>query len=141
MKKLLLISLFFPMIGFGQINEQSPIDALINVVLEGTSNYFEHRNDVVHNNEFKISTKKKCIDWNSSQLIKWKIIVPKDSLEVIYNLVDFKTMIKNKLRWKIPYCNKEINQWVFYSQWNIGILERLIKKEGRLLNVFTYVAY
>ena len=85
MKKLLLISLFFPMIGFGQINEQSPIDALINVVLEGTSNYFEHRNDVVHNNEFKISTKKKCIDWNSSQLMKWKIIAPKDSLQIIRN--------------------------------------------------------
>ena len=49
------------MIGFGQINEQSPIDALINVVLEGTSNYFEHRNDVVYNNEIKISTKKNVL--------------------------------------------------------------------------------
>ena len=98
MRNLFFTLLCIPLIGFGQINEQSPLDALINVVLEGTSNYFEHRNDVVHNNEFKISTKKKCIDWNSSQLIKWKIIVPKDSLEVIYNLVDFKTMIKNKLR-------------------------------------------
>ena len=78
------------MIGFGQINEQSPIDALINVVLEGTSNYFEHRNDVVFNNEFKIDTKKNCIDWNSSQLIKWEIFAPKDSLEIIHNLGGFK---------------------------------------------------
>ena len=81
------------MIGFGQISEQSPIDALINVVLEGTSNYFEHRNDLVQNNEFKISTKKNCVDWNSSQFMKWKVITPKDSLEIIrnplyFNLID-----------------------------------------------------
>ena len=58
MKNLLLILLCLPMIGFGQINEQSPLDTLINIVLEGNSNYFENRNDLVYNNEFKIYTKK-----------------------------------------------------------------------------------
>ena len=92
MKKLLLILFFLPMIGFGQINEQSPLDALINVVLEGTLNYFEHRNDVVHNSEFKMSTKKYSVDWNSSQLIRWKIIAPKDSLEIMLKFEGFKTI-------------------------------------------------
>ena len=50
------------MIGVGHINEQSPLDILINVVLEVTSNYFYHRNDVVYNNEFKISTKKNLLE-------------------------------------------------------------------------------
>ena len=92
MRNLFFTLLCIPLIGFGQINEQSPLDALINVVLEGTSNYFEHRNNVVHNNEFKISTKKNCINWNSSQLMKWKIIAHKDSLEIICNLRSFKTI-------------------------------------------------
>ncbi len=34
----------------------------------------------------------KKIYWNSSQLMKWKIIDPKDSLEIIRDLRDFKTI-------------------------------------------------
>ena len=28
----------------------------------------------------------KSVDWNSSHLIKWKVIAPKDSFEIVLNL-------------------------------------------------------
>ena len=94
MKNLLLILLCLPMIGFGQINEQSPLDALINIVLEGASNYFEHKNDLVYNNDLKFL--QKSVDWNSSQLIKWKVIAPKDSFEIVLNLRTLNNRLTNK---------------------------------------------
>jgi hypothetical protein len=53
MKKPLIILLYLPMTGFGYTNKQSPLDALLNIVLEGALNYFEHRSDIIHNGEFK----------------------------------------------------------------------------------------
>ena len=41
-----------------------PVDAAINAALE-------------------IKTKKNSIDWSDAQLIKWRIIEPKDSLKII----------------------------------------------------------
>ena len=43
------------MLGFGQTNKQSPLDVLLNIMLEGALNCFEHRSDIIHNGEFKIN--------------------------------------------------------------------------------------
>jgi len=86
MKKLLLILLCLPMIGFGQQNSNqmgNSIDAAINTVLEYTFEYINKENFYTPNSEFKISTKKDSIDWNNAQFIKWKVIQPKDSLKII----------------------------------------------------------
>ena len=86
MKKLLFILLFLPMIGFGQQNSNqmgNSIDAAINIVLEYTFEYLSKDNFATPNGEFKISTKKDSIDWNNTQFIKWKVIHPKDSLQII----------------------------------------------------------
>ena len=86
MKKLLFILLFLPMIGFGQKNSNqmgNSMDAAINIVLEYTFEYLSKDNFATPNGEFKISTKKDSIDWNNTQFIKWKVIQPKDSLQII----------------------------------------------------------
>ena len=75
-----------PMIGFRQQNSNqmgSSMDAAINTVLEYTFEYLSKDNFHTPNGEFKISTKKDSIDWNNTQFIKWKIIQPKDSLQII----------------------------------------------------------
>jgi len=86
MKKLLFILLFLPMIGFGQKNSNqmgNSMDAAINIVLEYTFEYLSKDNFATPNGEFKIATKKDSIDWNNTQFIKWKVIQPKDSLQII----------------------------------------------------------
>jgi len=86
MKKILLIFIALPMIGFGQQNSNqmgSSMDAAINTVLEYTFEYLSKDNFYTPNCEFKIPTKKDSIDWNNTQFIKWKIIQPKDSLQII----------------------------------------------------------
>ena len=86
MKKLLLILLCLPMIGFGQKNTNqmgNSMDAAINTVLEYTFEYLSKDNFYIPNGEFKISTKKDSIDWNNTQFIKWKVIQPKNSLQII----------------------------------------------------------
>ena len=86
MKKILIIFITLPMIGFGQQNSNqmgSSMDAAINTVLEYTFEYLSKDNFYTPNGEFKISTKKDSIDWNNTQFIKWKIIQPKDSLQII----------------------------------------------------------
>ena len=85
-KLLLLILLFLPIIGFGQKNTNqmgNSMDAAINIVLEYTFEYLSKDNFATPNGEFKISTKKDSIDWNNTQFIKWKVIQPKDSLQII----------------------------------------------------------
>ena len=85
MKKLLLITVITsPFALFGQdYNVMSPSDILINTVLESTGNYIEHKNDVDPAENLEIQTKKDSIDWNDTQLIKWQIIEPKDSVKII----------------------------------------------------------
>ena len=85
-KLLLLILLFLPIIGFGQKNTNqmgNSMDAAINTVLEYTFEYLSKDNFYIPNGEFKISTKKDSIDWNNTQFIKWKVIQPKNSLQII----------------------------------------------------------
>ena len=86
MKKLLIILLCLPMIGFGQKNTNqmgNSMDAAINTVLEYTFEYLSKDNFYIPNGEFKISTKKDSIDWNNTQFIKWKVIQPNNSLQII----------------------------------------------------------
>ena len=86
MKKILLIFIALPMIGFGQQNSNqmgSSMDAAINTVLEYTFEYLSKDNFHTPNGQFKISTKKDSIDWKNTQFIKWKVIQPKDSLQII----------------------------------------------------------
>ena len=92
MKKLLLILLCLPMIGFGQKNSnqlmtptdvvtQSAAIGLISgaVALVGGFDFINEDN-YIPNSKFKISSSNDSINWNSTQFTKWKIIVPKDSV-------------------------------------------------------------
>ena len=92
MKKLLLILLCLPMIGFGQkISNQlmTPTDVVTQkaaiglisgaVALVGGFNFLS-QHDYAPNSKFKISSNNDSINWNSPQFTKWKIIVPKDSI-------------------------------------------------------------
>jgi len=82
--RIIFIILIFPFALFGQdYNVMSPSDILINTVLESTGNYIEHKNDVDPAENLEIQTKKDSIDWNDTQLIKWQINEPKDSLKII----------------------------------------------------------
>ena len=59
------------------------MDAAINSALEITANYLQHKNDVEPSGNLEIKTKNNSIDWSDAQLIKWRIIEPKDSLKII----------------------------------------------------------
>ena len=95
MKKLLLILLCLPMIGFGQkISNQlmTPTDvvtqyAAIGIIggaaaLVGGFDLLSE-NDYPPNGKFKISSNKDSINWNSPQFTKWKIIKTKDSTSLL----------------------------------------------------------
>ena len=74
------------MIGFGQQNSNkmgNSKDAAINTVVEIAFECLSKDVFFTPNGEFKISTKKDSIDWNNTQLIKWKVIQPKNSLQII----------------------------------------------------------
>ena len=74
------------MIGFGQQNSNqmgNSKDAAINTVVEIAFECLSKDVFFTPNGEFKISTKKDSIDWNNTQFIKWKVIQPKDSLQII----------------------------------------------------------
>ena len=86
MKKLLLILLCLPLIGFGQQNSNqmgNSTDAVINTVLEISFECLSKDDFFTPNGEFKISAKKDSINWDNTQFIKWKLIQPKDSLQII----------------------------------------------------------
>jgi len=90
MKKLLVILLCLPMIGFGQkISNQlmTPTDvvtqnAAIGLICGAAALVggfdFLSEDDYATNGKFKISSCNDSINWNSPQFTKWKIIVPKD---------------------------------------------------------------
>ena len=78
--RIIFIILAFPLALFGQDNNLgTACDAAINAVLEITTNYLQHKNDVDPAEYLEFKTKKDSIDWNNKQLIKWKIIEKKDS--------------------------------------------------------------
>ena len=92
MKKLILILIALPMIGFGQkISNQlmTPTDVVTQnaaiglisgaVALVGGFDFLSEDN-YIPNSKFKISSSKDSINWNSTRFTKWKIIVPKDSI-------------------------------------------------------------
>ena len=86
MKELLLILLCVPIIGFGQKNSNqigNSMDAAINTVLEIAFECLSKDDFVTPNGGFKISTKKYSINWDNTQFIKWRVIQPKDSLQII----------------------------------------------------------
>ena len=82
--RIIFIILIFPLALCGQDNNVgNPCEAAINVVLELTSNYLQHKNYVEPNFKLEITTKNDGIDWNDAQLIKWQIIEPDDSLKIV----------------------------------------------------------
>ena len=84
MNRLIFIFLLIPFIFLAQDPKvMTPTDAVINIVLESTANYLEHKDDVDPAKDLNINTKSDSIDWNNKQLIKWQIIEPKDSLKII----------------------------------------------------------
>ena len=86
MKKLLLIIIFLPMIGFGQQNSNqigNSMDAAINTALEIAFEFLSKDVFFTPNGEFKISTQKDSINWDNTRFIKWKVIQLKDSLQII----------------------------------------------------------
>jgi len=89
MKKLLLILLCLPMIGFGQDNKEFTIkDLIINQVLENTINYIKNKNKVtctfkvdvppMNNNDFPPMNNN--LGWNDLRLHKWQIIDPNNTI-------------------------------------------------------------
>ena len=97
MKKLLLILLCLPMIGFGQKNSDqlmTPTDvvtqnAAIGLIcgaaaLVGGFNFLGAA-DYTSYGKFKIPSNNDSINWNSTQFTKWKIILPKVSICTEYD--------------------------------------------------------
>ena len=91
MKKLLLILLCLPMIGFGQdIRHFTIKDLIINQVLENTINYIENKNKVTYTFKVDLPPMNNSINWNDLRLVikksnwynhKWQIIELKDTIE------------------------------------------------------------
>lgn len=85
MKKLLLILICLPIIGFGQKNLNqigNSMDAAINTILEIAFECFSKDDIFTPNYKFKIYTKKDSINWDNTQFIKWKVIKPKGSFQI-----------------------------------------------------------
>ena len=86
MKKLLLILLCLPMIGFGQQNSNqmgNSTDAVINTILEIAFECLSKDDFLTPNGEIKISAKKDSINWDNTQFIKWKVMQPVEKRIVI----------------------------------------------------------
>ena len=72
MKIYIVILLFIPCALLAQNTKvMTTQDVLINAVLETTTNYLKHKNDVDQAEHLEFKTKKYSIDWNNKQLIKW----------------------------------------------------------------------
>ncbi|HJN63369.1 MAG TPA: hypothetical protein QGG91_01495 [Flavobacteriales bacterium] len=82
MKKLLLILLCLPLIGFGQDNREFTIkDLIINQVLENTINYIKNKNKVTYTFKVDVPPMNNNLGWNDLRLHKWQIIEPKDTIK------------------------------------------------------------
>ena len=74
MKKLLLILLCLPMIGFGQdLRTFTNCDLIINQLLENTISFIEDRNSPKLNFRFYLEKQESIINWNDKQFLKWQI--------------------------------------------------------------------
>ena len=79
MKKLLLIFLYFPMIGFGQdLRGFNKYDIIINQVLENTVSFIKDRNAPKAEFRFYLNNQKSSINWNEERFSRWQIIDKKD---------------------------------------------------------------
>ena len=79
MKKLLLILLCLPFIGFGQdLKGFSKCDIIINQVLENTVSFINDKNTPKTEFRFYLNNKKFPINWNEERFSKWQIIDKKD---------------------------------------------------------------
>tara|TARA_B110000459_G_C16251856_1_gene333783 strand:- start:98 stop:349 length:252 start_codon:yes stop_codon:yes gene_type:complete len=77
----IFIILAFPLTLFGLDNNFGHLcDAAVNALLEITSNYLVHKNDVNLSENIDFKIKKDCIDWTDIQFLKWQIIEPKNPL-------------------------------------------------------------
>jgi len=84
MKKLLLILLCLPFIGFGQdLRGFSKYDIIINQVLENTVSFIKDRNKPKTEFRFYLNNQKSSIDWNKERFSKWQIINKKNKLIVL----------------------------------------------------------
>ena len=80
MKKLLLILLCLPFIGFGQdIRGFSKRDIIVNQVLENTVSFIRERNIPKTEFRFYLYNEKYALDWNKKGLSKWQIIDKKEN--------------------------------------------------------------
>jgi hypothetical protein len=74
MKKLLLILLCLPMIGFGQdLRSFSSYDLIINHLLKNTIPFIKDKNSPKPNFRFYLEKQEFLINWNDERFSKWEI--------------------------------------------------------------------
>ena len=89
MKKIILILLCPPLLGFGQnLIVFTKRDLVINQILHNTAQYFNDKNTLKVEFRFFLKNQKSNIDWNKEKFSKWKIksterINPKDKSLII----------------------------------------------------------
>ena len=79
MKKLLLILLCLPFIGFGQdLRGFSKCDIIVNQVLENTVSFIKDKSTTKTEFRFYMNNEKSSINWNEKRFSKWQIIDKKE---------------------------------------------------------------
>ena len=74
MKKIILILLCPPLLGFGQnVIVFTKRDLVINQILHNTAKYFSDKNTPKVEFRFLLKNQKSNIDWNKEKFSKWKI--------------------------------------------------------------------
>ena len=75
MKRLLLILLCLPMIGFGQdLRGLNKCDIIINQILENTVGFIKDRNTPKEEFRFYLNNQKSLINWNEERFSRWQVI-------------------------------------------------------------------
>ena len=75
MKKLLLILLCLPFIGFGQdVRAFSSCDIIINQLLENTVSFIKYKDAPKKDFRFYLTTQESSINWKEERLSKWQIL-------------------------------------------------------------------
>ena len=84
MKKLLLILLCLPIIGFGQdMRKASNCDIIINQLIESTVSFIKHKNVPKKKFRFYLITQESSINWNEERFSKWQILEKKTAIQTI----------------------------------------------------------
>ena len=74
MKKLLLVLLCLPMIGFGQeLITFKKSDIILNQVLENTVSFIKNKNKPKIRFRFYYTNGKSSINWNAGRFYKWQL--------------------------------------------------------------------